>query len=91
MTHTRHLSLFILSFIIPTGYGTRFGHPSGFRLVLCFYLSMFVTVFVPVIYYFEKKNPPWAKILIFCASELVDVVKQNNILNDRFVVLEDVN
>ena len=33
--HTRYLSLFVLSFIIPTEYGTRFWHPNGFRLVLC--------------------------------------------------------
>ena len=34
--HIHHLSLFVLSFIILTGYGTRFWHPSGFRPVLCF-------------------------------------------------------
>ena len=39
--HTHHLLLFVLSFIIPTGYGTRLWHPSGFRVVRCFYLSMF--------------------------------------------------
>ena len=34
--HIHHLSLFVLSFIIPTGYVTRFWHPGGFRPVLCF-------------------------------------------------------
>ena len=31
------------------------------------------------------------KNLIFCVSELVDFVKQNNILNDRLGALEGVN
>ena len=39
----------------------------------------------------DSDTPSWAKVLINCASELVDIAKVNNALNDRLVVLESVN
>ena len=38
-----------------------------------------------------SETPAWAKILIHCVGELVDIVKVTNGLNDRLVVLESVN
>ena len=39
----------------------------------------------------DDSTPQWAKILFFCMNELVNVVKENNTLNDRLLVLEDIN
>ena len=39
----------------------------------------------------DAATPPWAKILINCVNELVDAVKQYNVLNDRMAKLEDIS
>ena len=44
--------------LYPLGMAHVFGIPVGSVLFYVFYLSMFVTVFVPVIYYFERLTFP---------------------------------
>ena len=39
----------------------------------------------------DESTPTWAKVLIQCVSELVGIVNENDNLNKRLVVLEDVN
>ena len=39
----------------------------------------------------DNTTPSWAKVLILCISELVNIVKKNDTLNDRVAVLEDIS